>query len=249
MRFLYRALLFGTAITLLKYLLWSTRLSFWDIGLISISGLMAGIFFILAAIFRSALFDYKEADKNICNIRGKICSMNDMNINAKLLSKGKYKPEKLSKCLIKTLKVIKKYLSGQAQFNDLQDALHNITLESAVLDDVIPANKMSRFQQFQDGLRGYVSYLEYGKSLQFPKVGYIFLYFFIFLLLSLQIFSNSENITLGMVFLFSLSSIFIFFTELIQDLDRPFDRKEAAFMVDLSPLDKGIKTIERSLKK
>jgi len=107
---------------------------------------------------------------------------------------------------------------------------------------------MSRFQQYQDGLRGYVSYLEYGKSLQFPKVGYIFLYFFIFLLLSLQIFSNSENITLGMVFIFSLSSIFIFFAELIRDLDKPFERKEAAFMVDLSPLDKGVKTIERSLK-
>ncbi|GEM_PF-4609559 len=107
MRSLYRSLLFGIMFTLLKYLLWSSGLSFWDLGLISISGLMAGIFFILAAIFRSALFDYKEADKSICSIRGKICSMNDMNINAKLLSKGKYKPEPLSKCLIQTLKVSK----------------------------------------------------------------------------------------------------------------------------------------------
>ncbi len=249
MQTLYRSLFFGIIITLLKYVLWKIGFNFWDIGLISISGLVAGIFFILAAIFRSALFDYKEADKNICNVRGKICSMNDVNINAGIFSKGKYDPAPLAQYLIKTLEIIKKYLSREATFNTLQDALNNLTYKSAVLDNVIPANKMSRFQQFQDGLRGHVSYLEYGKSLQFPRVGYVFLYFFIFLLIGLQLFSNIENILLGTVFIFSLSSILIFFAELIRDLDKPFERKAAAFMVDLSPLDKGIRVIKNSLKK
>lgn len=249
MRSLYRALIVGIIVTFLKYICWLWGLSLWDISLISVSGLMAGIFFILAAIFRSALFDYKEADKNICNIRGKICSMNDMNINAALSSEKKYNPKALSETLVSLLETIKQYLVGETDFNTLQDTLNNLTNTSAVLDGIIPANKMSRFQQFQDGLRGYVSYLEYGKSLQFPRVGYIFLYFFIFLLLGLQLFSNIENIVLGMVFIFSLSSVFIFFSELIRDLDRPFQRKQAAFRVDLAPLDNGIQAIERSLGK
>lgn len=249
MRSLYRSLFFGLLITFFKYILWMVDFNFWDIGLISVSGLVAGIFFILAAIFRSALFDYKEADKSICSVRGKICSMNDMNINAMIFSKRKYNPAPLGNYLVKVLTVIKKYISDEATFGELQRALDNITHEAAVLDDVIPANKMSRFQQYQDGLRGHVSYLEYGKSLQFPLVGYVFLYFFIFLLVGLQLFSNIENILLGAVFIFSLSSILIFFAELIRDLDKPFARKAAAFMVDLSPLDKGVRTIKSSLKK
>ncbi len=244
----YKALTFGILISVLKYLLWKTDMTFWDLSLISISGLIAGIFFSLTIIFRSALMDYKEADKNICNIRGKICAMNDLNANAQLCSKRKYKGKKLSKYLIEVLQTIKKYLQDKASFNKLQDTLDQINEEAHALDRVVSPGKVSRFMQYQDHLRGFVSYLEYGKSLHFAKVGYVFLYFFIFALIVLQLFAQNAEILLEIIFIFSLSSVLIFFAELIRDLDKPFEREKAAFAVDLSPLDKGIKTIQRSLK-
>jgi len=248
MRLFYRALLLGVGVAILKYLLWALGYTYWELGLISISGLVAGIFFILSAIFRSALVDFKEASKSICNIRGKVCSMNDINMNAALVSEKEYDPGNLSQYLIETLKTIKAYLEDKNSFNELQDTINGIVQKSAILDEVIPANKVSRFQQYHDHLRGHISYLEHGKSLHFPKVGYTFLYFFIFLLLFLQVFSHTENILLEVVFIFSLSSVLIFFADLIRDLDRPFLREKAAFAVDLEPLDAGIKTIERSLQ-
>jgi len=249
MRILTRSILFGFVISTVKFCLWAFAIEPWNIELVSISGLVAGIFFILATIFRSALQDYKEADKHICQIRAKICSMNDLNRNAALTGTQKYDPKKLGKYLIETLKIIKKYLKNEQNFENLQNQINEIVDQSAPIDAVIPANKVSRFQQYHDHLRGHVSYLEYGKSLQFPRVGYIFLYFFIFSVLFLQIFSTAENILLETVFIFSLSSVFLFFAELARDLDRPFERKKAAFVVDLSPLDAGIRSIEQSFTK
>ena len=246
--FIY-ALFFGTVVTVLKFIIWKFGYTFWDLNLVSISGLVAGIFFTLTVMFRAALMDYKEADKNICAIRGKVAAMNDLNINAKLSGSKKYNPKKLSEYLVTVLKTIKGYLGNKVSFNKLQDVLNDLNKEAAILDKVIPANKVSRFQQYQDHLRGFVSYLEYGKGLRFAKVGYVFLYFFIFALLVLQIFANNGDILLELLFIFSLSSVLIFFAELIRDLDKPFERDGSAFAADFSPLDNGIKTIQRSIKK
>jgi len=242
------ALILGAIVTGLKFLLWRNGLTYWDLSLISISGLIAGIFFSLTVMFRSALMDYKEADKNICSIRGKVSAMNDINLRAAIVSKEDYNPRPLSMYFITVLKTIRSYLENDEDFNKLQDTLNNINYEARVLEGVIPANLVSRFLQCQDHLRGFVSYLEYGKSLKFARVGYIFLYFFIFALLVLQLFSTTPNIPLELIFIFSLSSVLIFFAELIRDLDSPFNRKKAAFAVDLKPLDNGVTAIERSLK-
>ncbi len=248
MKAFYKSLSLGFAAAITKYLLWKFELTFWDLGLISISGLVAGVFFILSIMFKSALNDYKTAEKNVCFIRGKICSMNDINMNAALLSKGKYLPQKLGKYLIEMLREIKRYLQGNENFSELQDKMNGLVQESVVLDDILPANKVSRFQQYHDSLRGFVSYLEYAKFLNFPKVGYVFLDFFIFSIFVLQIFSKTNDIMLETVFVFSLFSVLIFFAELIHDIDRPFEKGKTSFAVDLKPLDIGMQTIKKSLE-
>jgi len=249
MRYFYRSILFGIIIAVIAFVLRENDLVLWDLNLVSVSGLVAGIFFILAMMFRSALIDYKEADKNICYIRGKLCGMNDININAALNPQGKkYDPTELGEYFILTLKTIKKYLSGTLSFSRLQDSMNMIVYKSLALDKATTPAKMSRFFQFQDALRGYMSYLEYGKWLHFPQVAYIFLYFFIFLLVVLQIFARVENVPLGLLFVFSLSSVLLFFAEFVRDMDRPFDKKNALFFVDLKPLDLGMKNIEHALE-
>jgi len=243
-----KSVLIGLIICMTKYFLWKNNLTFWEIGLISVSGLIAGLFFILASMFRSALIDYKEADKSICTISGKISSMNDININASLVSKNNYSPRDLSNHLIDTLKIIKEFLEGKNSYSQMEEQLNQITYKASVLDSIIAKSKVSRFQQYQDHLRNNISYLVYGKSLHFAKVGYIFLYFFIITLITLQLFSNTQNILLECIFIFSLSTVLIFFANLIHDLDRPFKRKKAAFKVNLTPLDLGIESIRNSIQ-
>jgi len=245
MKTFYKSLMFGAFVAALKFFLWNYGFTFWELGLVSVSGLIAGIFFILASIFRSALFDYKQADKSICTISAKICSMNDININAAANKDSLYDPSHLSQQLISTLKIIKKYLQGKTTFDKLDQTISELNEFTLVLDSSISSSKVSRFQQYQDHLREHISYLMYGMSLQFPKVGYTFLHFFIFSLLVLQIFSHTQNMLLELVFIFSLASVLIFFADLVRDLDRPFNRKKAAFKVDLTPLEKAVKSIQR----
>ncbi len=248
MKTFYKSLLFGVFVAILKYLFWKLNLEFWEISLISISGLVAGIFFILASIFQSALRDYKEADESVCKIQGSVCSMNDVNLSAEINAPGRYKSEYLSKELIKTLQIIKAYIEDKKDFFKLQKNLNQLIKKAAPLEKVSTPDKGAIFFNYLNQLRSEVSYLEYGKSLRFPKVGYDFLYFFIFCLIFLQIFNETVDLSLEIIFIFSLSTVLVFFAGLISDLDRPFIRNRASFRVDLSPLEVGIKSIKKNLK-
>ncbi|MCF7794950.1 hypothetical protein K9M50_01145 [Patescibacteria group bacterium] len=248
MRTFYKSLVFGLTIALLKYLFWKLGLEYWDIGLISISGLVAGIFFILASMFQAALRDYKGADESVCKIQGSICSMNDVIISAELMTPDKFKSKHLSRELVKTFQIIKSYIENEKNFFQLQNHLNKVVNKSLSLDRVVQPDKIAIYYNYLNQLRIQIGYLEYSKSLHFPKVGYNFLNFFIFCLIFLQIFNKSDNVFLEVIFLFSFATVLIFFAGLISDLDHPFLRRKAAFRVDLSPLKRGEKAIKDNIK-
>ncbi|MBT3865196.1 hypothetical protein HOE67_04785 [Candidatus Peregrinibacteria bacterium] len=251
MKLFYKAIVSSTLITFLNYLILHYNVTLWDVNWVSLTGLIAGILFILTMVYRSALIDYKEADKRVCTAAAKISSMHDVNINGHLNPEksSKYNPKKMSEHLIKLLQELKKYLEGKIHFVKLLDDLNGTHKEFLKLDKVIPANKGARFLQFLGDLRTEISYLEYAKSLYFPRVGYVFLYFFILTLIVLQMFTHTESVMLQLIFIFSLSTILFFFADLVHDLDRPFKRKKAAFKIDLAPIAKEIASIKHSLKK
>src|SRR3989344_7774767 len=80
MKPLYQALAAGMAIAALHALVLSNGWTLWDVSIVSISSLSAGIFFVLSMIFTSTVQDYKQANIHIANLRGKLLSMNDMNM-------------------------------------------------------------------------------------------------------------------------------------------------------------------------
>jgi len=75
----YYSILFGLVVSGANLFLIKQELTLWDVNLVSLTGLIAGIFFILAMIFRSGLQDYKRADIALSTVRSKILSLNDMN--------------------------------------------------------------------------------------------------------------------------------------------------------------------------
>jgi hypothetical protein len=251
MKLFIKAVLSAGLITFLNFLILHYNVTLWDVNLVSLTGLIAGILFILTMVYRSALIDYKEADKRVCTAAAKVSSMNDVNLNGSMNpeKKTKYNAQAMSNHLIKLLKELKKYLENKIGFVKLLDDLNGIHKELIKLDKIIPANKGARFLQFLGEVRTELSYLEYAKSLYFPRVVYVFLYFFILVLVVLQIFSHSSSITLELLFIFSLATVLIFFAELVRDLDRPFRRRKSAFKIDLSPIDKEIASIRHAMKK
>lgn len=218
----------------------------WNISFISLSGLIAGIFFIMAMIFRSALQDYKNADVAISKIRAKILSMQDCNAVAAVNSDGNYDPLAFQEYLVETTKKLKDYIENTISFLDAQKALDELNIESLSMRSHLSAPQENNFLRYQWDLREHVSYLAFAKDLKFPKVGYTFLYFYIGILIALQMFAMAENMPLGVLFIFSLSSVLIFFAELIRDLDNPFHAALTSFRVDTLPLQNTIAAVQNS---
>lgn len=242
----FHALVAGLLVAGAKYWLLANELTQWDLTLVSISGLIAGIFFTLTMTFRSTLQDYKKADITLGDIRGVILSLNDLNTTAKLNGKG-HTTANMTRNLMTLTSVIRDYTNLAVPFASLQNALRELNPACHTLHDHLTPQQVNTLLSRQHELRKLTSYLSYVKDLHFPRVGYIFLYFFILILVSLQLFAHATNHMLEMLFIFSLSTVLVFFAELIRDLDEPFRKSSSSFLLDTVPLDNCIKTLEQSL--
>lgn len=244
MKPLYRSVVAGVLIACVHFLILQSTGGLWNINFISLSGLIAGIFFIMAMIFRSALQDYKNADIAISKVRAKFLSMQDTNSVAAINANGKYDSKAFNQLLIETIRNLKKYINNDISFLDSQKTLDELNSESLEMRSYLSVPQENNFLRYQWDLREAISYIAFAKDLKFSKAGYVFLYFYISILIGLQIFASAESVALGLLYIFSLSSVLLFFAELIRDMDHPFDRKLNSFCVDTVPLENAIKALE-----
>lgn len=245
---LLHAIAAGLSISILKFTVIELGLSQWNLTFVSISGLIAGIFFILAMIFQTALRDYKQADLAISTIRAKCASLQDVACAAANQSKGAYAPTSFSNALIELLITLKKYAKSNLTFLELQKQVDTVQVHIYEMDEHLSQNQVATFNQLFDKLRTELSFLSYARTQNFAKIGYVFLTFFIVLIITLQLFSHSNSDVLSILFIFSLTFVLVFFEELIRDLDNPYERKYAAFMLDTLPLDNAVKQLKQSLQ-
>ncbi len=249
MKPLYQALAAGMTIGLFHALILLKGWTLWDISIISVSSLSAGIFFILGMIFRSTVQDYKQADIAIAQLRGKLLSMNDINEIA-ADAEASYDPSHFRRTLLDAVRTLRGYIENGTTHEEANAALSGILRGSKLLRSVLPPTQTNLLLKQHEDIRQHVSYLAYLKHHNFPIVGYVFLWFFVAFVIGLQLFSVSEYIVLDILFIFSLSSILVFFIAFIHDLDHPFRCHLACFSLDTRPLlytESVLDTTEKSL--
>ena len=247
MKPLLRAILFGTLIAALNVSVHLYGISLWNSNLLSTAGLIAGIFFILAMIFQSALQDYKTTDQHIADIRGTVLAINDINLTiARRTTKGVDVSIIGDQCE-NVLIAVKKFAESKMQYKQVQAAIEELTRKAEHLYSTWNSDEEVLFLAQVERIRGNISYISYSKSLQFPTIGYVFLYVFMILLLILEVFAVSGNILLSALYMFALSFTLLFFAELIRDLDKPFHHEFASFKVDTTVLQNGIKTLRDNI--
>jgi len=170
-----------------------------------------------------------------------------LNMIAAQNSNKKYNPEPFTNELITVTKAVRDYSMNTIDFFRLSGAIDVMNLESKPVREHLTAQQVNSFLREQDDLREKISYLAFAKDLDFPRVGYTFLYFYIFLLLLIQLFAHAESIPLQLVFIFSLSSVLVFFSQIIRDLDSPFKWKYPTFTVDVMPLTNCMESLKQSV--
>lgn len=234
MKPLYQALTAGIGVALLHALILSRGWTFWDVSIVSISSLSAGIFFVLSMIFTSTVQDYKQANIHIATLRGKLLWLNDMNMVGSEAEPA-YDPSPLRSALLRATEHLRGYIENGTTLKEANDAVTDILCASRALRTMLPSSQCTILNQHHD-IRQSLSYLAYLKHHNFPAVGYVFLAFFVIFVIALQLFSATQNAMLDILFIFSLTAILVFFIAFIHDLDHPFRTELACFTLDTRPL-------------
>ncbi|MDD5470042.1 MAG: hypothetical protein PHO92_04580 [Candidatus Peribacteraceae bacterium] len=235
MKPLYHALAVGLLIALFHVLVLAYSWTLWDVSIVSISGLSAGVFFVLGMIFRSTVQDYKTADIAIAQMRGKILSMQDINsIAAQEVPSYDGTPFRLA--LARAAERLRDYIENDASLDEANTAVSALIATSQHMRKALPGAQANLFLKQHEDVRQSLSYLAYLKHHNFPLAGYAFLWFFAAFIIVLQLFSETQNLLLDTLFIFSLSAILIFFIEFIRDLEHPFRCHLACFTLDTRPL-------------
>ena len=245
MKPLYQALAAGVAIALLHSWILVEQWTLWDISIVSVSSLSTGVFFILSMIFRSTIQDYKQADIAIVQIRGKMLFMQEMNTLATEQT-PLYDPQPFRQALMRTTRTLRKFVENNVGVEKTYHALSALRAESKMLRDNLQITQGNMLLKLHDDLLQSFCYLTYMRTHNFPLVGYVFLWFFVGFIILLQVFSQTENLLLDTLFLFSLSSILVFFVSFIRDLDFPFQCHLACFTLDTRPLKQAEHLLQRS---
>ena len=234
MKPLYQALAAGMAIAALHALVLSNGWTLWDVSIVSISSLSAGIFFVLSMIFTSTVQDYKQANIHIASLRGRLLWLNDMNMVASETDSA-YDSSSLRRALHRTAEHLRGYVENKTTLKEANTAVTDMLEASRNLRAALPTSQIIIVNQYHD-IRQSLSYLAYLKHHNFPAVGYVFLAFFMTFVIGLQLFSATQNALLDILFIFSLTAIMVFFIAFIHDLDHPFRTELACFTLDTRPL-------------
>ncbi len=224
----------GILVAALHAMILSQGWTLWDVSIVSISSLSAGIFFVLSMIFTSTVQDYKQANIHIAALRGKFLWLNDMNMVGSEAEPA-YDPSALRSALHRAAKHLRGYIENGTTLQEVNDAVTDILGASRELRAVLPSSQLTILNQHHD-IRQSLSYLAYIKHHNFPTVGYVFLAFFVTFVIALQLLSATQNAMLDILFIFSLTAILLFFIAFIHDLDHPFRTELACFTLDTRPL-------------
>lgn len=207
----------------------------WDVSMVSVSALSAGVFFVLGMIFRCTVQDYKQADMAIVAMRGKLLSMHDL-CRMAAAEHPSFDPSPFRRALRKATKALRGYVENTADLDEVDAALHALLPGSASLRKSLEGAQANLLLKQHEDVRQSLSYLAFLKHHNFPEVGYVFLWFFVGFILALQLFTEAHNTLLDTLFICSLTSIFVFFIAFIRDLDHPFRTDMACFALDTRPL-------------
>ena len=235
MKPLYQAFIVGFCIASCHALILARGWTLWDVSIVSVSSLSAGVFFILGMIFRSTVQDYKSADIAITQCRGKLLSMQDLNGIAAAELPG-YDPGPFHGALRRAAAALSGYVENGTTLAYVHACLSGLITSSQELRRTLPGAQANLLLKQHEDIRMHLSYLAYLKDHNFPRVGYVFLWFFAAFILVLQLFSASQNHLLNILFIFSLGAVLVFFIAFIHDLDHPFRCRLACFMLDTRPL-------------